>query len=232
MRFIEMRSSVRSRISYLYGCMWAAVFALLTAPAAPTLAADEASIPPKSQRSPEIRIAAAQVVLPIVMVREFPFIEGSVAGVSGKLILDTGNDQSLTINDHRVPLAGGRSIGTSYFGSGQSFAVRLMPEVRNVRIGTLLFPRVTAVTAQDARQLEAITSDFIGFFGFNAWSDHALKLDYRRSIATFYAGGPETYLKGERLVADLPFTTRKLPNHPVVSGQIGAMPVVTACGLS
>ncbi|TCP64617.1 hypothetical protein [Sphingomonas sp. PP-CE-1G-424] len=207
---------------------WRIALASLTVSAGPALAADDAPIPAKSQRAPEIRLARTDAVVPIVMVKEFPFVDGSIAGFPGKLMLDTGSEQALTINDHRVPLAGGRPIGKGHFGSGQTFAVRIIPEARDIRVGNLSFPRATLVAAQDARQLEAITPDFIGWFGFDAWADHALKLNYRRSIATFYAGGPEAYLDGEHILANLSFETRNLPNHPVITAQIGTMPVVTA----
>lgn len=160
------------------------------------------------------------------MVREFPFIEGSIAGVTGKLMLDTGMEQALTVNDHRVPMSGGRTIGTGFFGSGQTFAVRLMPELADIRIGGLIYPRATAVPTQDARLLEGITPDFIGWLGHHAFATHALKLDYRNARATFYKEGEANYLKGERVIAHLPFEIRKLPNHPVMAARIGDMAVV------
>lgn len=190
--------------------------------------ANAQEVPPKSERAPEIRLAGETVSLPIMMVGEYPFIEGSVAGVKGKLMLDTGAEQALAINDHRVPVANGRTIGTGHFGSGETFAVRLVPELTAIRIGALHFARATSVQAQDARLLEGITPDFLGWLGHHAWAGYAMKLDYRASRATFYKGGPGAYLKGERVIAELPFETRKLPNHPLMPGRIGGMAIIAA----
>lgn len=203
--------------------------AMLVASSTPAFADADAPIPAKRARATEIRLPHRDVTLPVVMVGEFPFVAGSIAGVRGKLMLDTGIEQALTVNDHRVPVSGGRTIGTGYFGSGQTFAVRLVPELRDIGIGDLRYPRATTVQVQDARQLEAITPDFIGWFGHDAWAaTHALKLDYDRSRATFAYGPPGRYLTGERPVAVLPFQTRKLPNQPLMAGRIGDLAVVTA----
>lgn len=189
-------------------------------------AAEDSIVPPKSERAPEIRLAADIVTIPIAVVKGFPFIEGSAGGVSGKFMLDTGSEQALTINDHRVPVVGSREIGSGHFGSGQRFAVRLAPEVAQVHLGALSFRRATMVQTQDARLLESITPDFLGWFGHHGWADHAMKLDYRASRATFYKGGPEAYLKGEKVIAELAFVTRKLPNHPLIQGRIGGLKIV------
>lgn len=162
------------------------------------------------------------------MVREYPFIEGSAVGVRGKFMLDTGIESALSINDHRVPVTGARTIGTGFFGSGQTFEIHLVPEVRAVHIGGLSYPSVTLVTSKDSRLLENdVTPDFIGWFGYTAFANHAMKLDYRNLRATFYKHGEADYLKGERVIAELPFETRKLPNIPLVPGYIGDMPVIT-----
>ncbi|WP_158299057.1 hypothetical protein [Sphingomonas psychrotolerans] len=45
------------------------------------------------------------MTIPIVMVQEFPLLDGSVAGTDGKFLLDTGMQGARTINDHRVPIS-------------------------------------------------------------------------------------------------------------------------------
>lgn len=186
------------------------------------------SVPSALQRAPEARLTAKIVTLPIVMVREFPFVEAEIAGVKGKLMLDTGMQDGLVINDHRVQLAGGIKIGTGFFGSGQSFDVRLHTSVTNVRIGHVRLTRVTTVRSQDARMLEAITPDFLGWIGYGFFADHALKLDYRRLKATFYREDSDRYLRGEKVIAVLPFETRHLPNHPLISAQVGDMKAIAS----
>ncbi|WP_420142351.1 hypothetical protein [Sphingomonas sp.] len=199
---------------------------VLAAVAAPVAAADtpSAAVP----HAPEVRLAGEIVTLPIVMVREYPFIEGEVAGVKGKLMLDTGMGEPFVINDHRVPMTGGTKIGTGFFGSGQTFDIRLQAGVDGVRIGALRYPRVTNVQSQDARMLERITPDFLGWVGQAAFASHAMKLDYRRLTATFYKGGPEAFTRGETVIAVLPFETRKLPNIPLLPARIGDLDAIVS----
>jgi hypothetical protein len=220
--------SALHRRSVLTGCA-SGLLALIAALVAPALNADSAPpVPPAAERAPEVRLTAERVTLPIVMVREYPFVEGSVNGVKGKFMLDTGAEQALAINDHRVPVDHAEAIGQGHFGSGQTFAIRMAPAIQDVRIGQLSYPHATLAQSQDARQLEAITPDFIGWIGHDAWAGYALKLDYRQHTVTFYKGGPEVYLKGEKVIAKLPFETRKLPNHPLMATRIGSMNVLAA----
>lgn len=186
-----------------------------------------AALPPATSRAPELRLPRKEVTFPIVLIDEYPFIAGRIAGVGGKLMLDTGYAHALTINEHRVPVGEALTVGKGHFGSGQAFVARLVRRVRDVRIGPLGFGAVTWVAAQDARLLETITPDFLGWFGYEAWAGHALKLDYRRLRATFHPHGAGDYLAGERVVAELAFTTRKLPNHPIIAAQLGEQPLVT-----
>ncbi|MEG3182308.1 hypothetical protein [Sphingomonas sp. LT1P40] len=197
-------------------------------PSFPIPAAIGQTTPKASDRALEARLTKNIVTLPIVMVREFPFVEGEVAGIRGKFMLDTGMQDALVINDHRVPLVGGTVMGTGFFGSGQTFDVRLHAVVKDIRIGNIHLSRVTSVRSQDARMLETITPDFLGWVGYNFFRDHALKMDYRRSKATFYKDGPRQYLRGEKVIAVLPFETRKLPNHPLLPARIGELNAIVS----
>lgn len=176
----------------------------------------------KSALAPEFRLQGDRVTLPFVMVREFPFVEGSIEGVQGKLMLDTGLEQALAINDHRVALTAVEA-GGGQFGSGQKYLVRQAPIVKDLHLPGLVWPQVSAVNTQDATQLERITPDFIGWIGFHFWEGYTLKLDYRHLQATFYRGMPDDYLSDEKLIATLPFETGKLPHIPVSDVKIGDM---------
>lgn len=182
----------------------------------------------KPPQAPEMRLSGERVVLPIVMVREFPFIEGSVAGVTGKLMLDTGQQKALAINDRRVPVVAPVAAGKGSFGSGQTFDVRVAPVVKEIRVGQLRYENVTQVQSQDAALLESITPDFIGWLGHDFWEGYALELDYRLSQAVFYRGSSEDYLLGEKVVAELPYASRKLPNIPVMNGKIAGIDATVA----
>lgn len=51
----------------------------------------------KSERTPELKLQGSIVRIPIVMVREYPFLEGEIAGVKGKLMLDASLWSELVI---------------------------------------------------------------------------------------------------------------------------------------
>lgn len=206
----------------------AMALSLMAALATPQPAIAGPAVTLASERAPEIRLAGKTITLPLVMVREFPFIEGEIAGIKGKFMLDTGMQDALVINDHRVPIAGGTKIGTGHFGSGQTYEVRLHSVVQNVRIGDIDYPSVTSVRSQDARMLEMITPDFLGWIGHGFFSSYAIKIDYQRRQVTFYEEGPDRYLEGETLVAALPFETRKLPNVPLLKARIGDVDAIVS----
>lgn len=178
----------------------------------------------KLPNAPEMKLSDDRVVLPIVIVRGYPFVAGSVAGVAGKFMLDTGHSKALEINANRVPVVNPAVTGSGFFGSGQKFIVSSVPVVKDVHVGPLRFKQVTQVESQNAAMLEEITPDFLGFLGYGLWKGYALKFDYKNLLATFYRGGSsEEYLQEERMVAALPFEIRKQPNIPVVTGKVGAV---------
>lgn len=204
------------------------LFAVMVGLSSPSSALVHAPGVVKPPQAPEMRLSGERIVLPIVMVREFPFIEGSIAGVKGKLMLDTGHRKALAINDRRVPVVNPVSSGRGLFGSGQTFDIRVVPVVKDIQAGHLRYARVTQVQSQDAAQLERITPDFIGWLGHDFWEGYALKLDYRNSQAIFYRGSTDTYLHGEKIIAELPFESRKLANIPVIKGNIAGIDATVA----
>ncbi|MFD2427139.1 hypothetical protein ACFSUK_01290 [Sphingobium scionense] len=99
------QSGLSANLKVIMRCK-AIQLSLLVALVTPLSATANPPISTKSDRAPEMRLAGKTVTLPLVMVREFPFIEGEIAGVRGKFMLDTGMQDALVINDHRVPLVG------------------------------------------------------------------------------------------------------------------------------
>jgi hypothetical protein len=199
----------------------ATLIGLILFAAAPALAQDR---PRGPLVAPEFRLHGEEVSLPIVMVREFPFVEAQVNGVKGKLMLDTGDNSALGLNDNHLTLPDGRTVGQGQFGSGQTFKLILRPLVDQVRLpGGLAYGPITTVMSQSATQLEHITPDFLGWLGYWFWDGYAMKLDYKAARVTFYKGGPKAFLKGEKVIAALPFTLPKLPNQPVIRVRIGGV---------
>lgn len=204
----------------------AAMIAVIALAIPAAVAAQE--VPRGPAIAPEFRLKGEVVSLPFSMVREFPFVEAEINGVKGKLMLDTGALEALALNHNHITLPEGRSIGQGNFGSGQTYEMILRPSVENVRLpGGLSYGRVTTFRSQDSRQLERITPDFLGWLGYYFWDGYAVKLDYKASKATFYKGGPKAFLKGETLVAAIPFETPKLPNNPVLTARIGDVDFAT-----
>lgn len=66
-----------------------------------------------------------EVIFPIVLIDDYPFIVGRIAGVGGKLMLDTGYAHALTINEHRVPRGEALTVGKGHFGSGQTSSAEI-----------------------------------------------------------------------------------------------------------
>ena len=183
------------------------------------------------QPTPSFHIAGEQVVLPFVLVDEYPFIEAEVNGAHGKLMFDTGANGALALNSRTVPLPPGEVIGTGMFGSGQTYTKVRHARVGPIRIGPLTFDTATDVQSQDAAQLERITPDFIGWIGYRFFDGYAVKLDYDALQATFYKdgrGAADRYLEGETVAAVIPFETRLLPNIPIVPARLGLAPVEVA----
>jgi hypothetical protein len=174
-------------------------------------------------QAPEVRLTAETVSFPLILVRGYPFIEGNVQGQKGKFMLDTGLQRAMSLNHHLIPLTGGAPAATGTFGSGQVFTIVMRPKVSDVNVGGLHFDNVTRVQSQDATQLERITPDFLGWFGYQAWAAYAMKIDYQQLNATFSRTGAEALLEGEKTVASIPYETRKLPNIPIVRGSLGGV---------
>lgn len=205
--------------------------ALIALAVTTTPLAAQAQRPPPSAVAPEFRLKGDVVSLPFVMVREFPFVEAEVNGVKGKLMLDTGAADALALNHNPIKFSEGEKAGEGRFGSGQRFEIFMRPRVESVRLpGGLTYGPVTTVQSQDAAQLERITPDFIGWLGYYFWDGYAVKFDYKASRVTFYKKGPKAFLKGEKVIAAIPFETRstRLPNHPVMVTKIGGVDFETA----
>lgn len=188
--------------------------------AAPAAIAQEALH--DAEIAPEFRMKGDVVSIPFVMVREFPFVEAKVNGVKGKLLLDTGALEALSLNQNHLNLPEGSIIGQGNFASGQTYQMILRPSVGKVSLtGGPSYDYVTNVRSQDATQLEHITPDFLGWLGHGFWAGYAAKFDYKASKATFYKGGPKAFLKGETVIAAIPFEIRSRPNVPVLTARIG-----------
>lgn len=196
------------------------------APVQPTL--DPSKREPAESLAPSFRLHGDEVSFPLVVAKGIPFIEATVNGVAGKLMLDTGAKRALSLNSNRIPMADGQASGSGFFGSGQRYTIQVHDRIAEVEVGGFLFRDIKRVESQDARMLEDITPDFIGWIGFDFWRGYSLKLDYAKNLATFYRdealaeGHLPKYLAGETVLGVIPYETRKLPNIPLVKVRIGS----------
>jgi len=183
---------------------------------------------PADRVAPSFRLSGEKVLFPLVVEKGIPFIEATINGVHGKLMLDTGAKRALSLNSNRIPLTSGKASGSGFFGSGQRFDIMLHDNVASVDVGGFPFRDVKNVESQDARMLEGITPDFAGWMGFEFWRGYALKLDYVKNVVTFYRdevpaeGRLPKYLAGETVLGTIHYETRKLPNIPLVKVRIGS----------
>jgi len=194
--------------------------------------AQDAPAPSKAEAPPSkvFGLTGDTTSLPIVMIREFPFVAATVNGVPGKLMFDTGQEDALSLNDHKVPLKDGKVVGKMGFGSGQTFDVKLYPEVATVDLaGGSSYRSIPNVTGNNLTFMEeGITPDFLGFIGHDFYRGYLFKLDYKGNRITFYRQTDarrqsKDYLAGETVIATVLFQTRKLPNHPIVPVTIGGV---------
>lgn len=186
----------------------------------------------------DFRLQADVQSLPFTMVREFPFVSANINGTSGRLMFDTGNQDALSLNDHLLTNLGeGTPAGSGFVGSGQQFTITRRAKIDHVSIGsgdqTLHFTDVPNIRSQNARFLEGITQDCLGWLGYDFFQGYLMKLDYDRKVLTFYKvtearRTSKDFLRGETVLGILTFEIRRLPNHPILHVKVGGQDVLAA----
>jgi len=171
----------------------------------------------------EFQLTGDVVFFPLTIVNGYPFISGEINGVKGKLMFDTGHKGALSINNNIVPLTSEKEIGGGSTGSGQKFKRYTNDIVDKVVLSNGLH-------FQDLRQIPSanydflqngITPDCIGYLGHDFFKGYIFKIDYTKRVLTFYKSTSvreesKDFLSDEKVVAELDFETRKLPNFPMI----------------
>lgn len=175
------------------------------------------------------------VVFPIMLINGYPFISGSVNGVSGKFMFDTGYRTSLSLNDNLIDLPGKKTKSTGITGSGHGFKTSTNDTVREVTfMNSVIYQNLENVSSGNYDFLQKyITPDFLGYIGHDFFTGYLFKLDYIHSKVTFYKNSAERnkhkdFLKGEKVLTVINFENRKLPNHPMVKLSIDGISVLGA----
>lgn len=167
-------------------------------------------------------------VFPLTLVDAFPFITAEVNGQKGKFMFDTGTEPALLLNSHRLRLKPGKAVPSGSTGSGQTFRKSVQDTVSEVKFANgLTYRNLLHLESANLDFLEDhVTPDYSGQIGFRFFSGYLFKLDYTRQQITFYQDTPQRrlsqdFLKGEKVVAVLPFETRKTARIPIVELKVG-----------
>jgi len=192
------------------------------------------TVPVKAQvfeKTPELR--GDIVVFPIVLINVYPFFSGTVNGVTGKFMFDTGFGTSITINDNFVKLADKKVKGTGVVSSGQSFQTSINDTIREVKFSNgITYRNLEKINSGNYDFIQQhITPDFLGFLGHKFFKDYLFKIDYLHRKVTFYRNLPERsisrdFLANEKVLAVINFEIGKFENHPIVKLKIDGIDVL------
>ncbi|MBO9658924.1 MAG: hypothetical protein J7527_08860 [Chitinophagaceae bacterium] len=172
---------------------------------------------------------------PLMLINGYPFISGSVNGVSGKFMFDTGYRTSISLNDNLIDLPGKKVRSSGITGSGHGFTTNTNDTVREVTFTNgIIYRNLENISSANYDFLQKnITPDCLGYIGHDFFTGYLFKLDYIHRKITFYKNSAERnkhkdFLKGEKVLAVISFENRKLPNHPMVKLSIDGIPVLGA----
>ena len=171
-------------------------------------------------------LSTEHVSLPITVLNDFVFLHAEVNGTQGKMMFDTGTPEALVLNDHFLKELGpGKNAGQARVGSGQTYTITIRNCVHAVSVSGFQNGDVPSVESDDLGFMEKdITPDFLGSVGYQAFAGYTFELDYARRRLAFEKnarGKRPTLLDGEKVLATLPFTTRRRPNSPLISAEVG-----------
>lgn len=175
------------------------------------------------------------VVFPITIINAYPFISGTVNGVEGKFMFDTGNQVSISLNDNFIKLPNKKLKGNGLAASGQSFKTNVSDTIREIKFANgITYRNLENIISGNYDFLQKyITPDCIGYVGYNFFNGYLFKLDYFQRKITFYKTSAERsisqdFLLNEKVLAIIDFEIRKSPNDPLVKLKIGNIDVLGA----
>ena len=169
-------------------------------------------------------LSGETVVLPLVMIKGYPFVDGTINGRSGKLLFDTGSAPGLVIDSHVISPPGAVVTGNGFFGSGQTYQTMRFPLIDTLTLpGGLRFTAMRNIRGNPGLPLERhITPEFIGWLGLGFFSGYVAKLDYSKPAVTFYrndasGSGMRAATVGEESFKAIPLGNpehRDIPTYP------------------
>ncbi|QNL52312.1 hypothetical protein H8S90_12505 [Olivibacter sp. SDN3] len=174
------------------------------------------------------------VVFPIKLVNAYPFISGTVNGVTGKFMFDTGSSNSIALNDNVLSFPEKKVTGSGVVGSGQTYKASTIDTVKKITFNNgLVYKNLEKIHSANYNFVENITPDFIGYIGYKFFEGYTFKLDYIHKKVTFYKNTPQRelnkdFLTNEKVLSIIDFDTRRLPNHPLIKFKIGNTEILGA----
>lgn len=176
------------------------------------------------------QLQGESVVIPLVLVKGFPFIEGSINSKKGKIMFDVGDQEALVIDSSSISPPNGVVVGKGFFGSGQSFDVYKFPLIKELTLANKLrYTNLENVFGNSGLPIKQdITSDFIGWLGVAFFKGYVFKLDYSAPSASFYKSGEKgvgesAALKGEQVKITISLESKgheEVPTFPMMIGEI------------
>ena len=174
----------------------------------------------------EYLINDEHLVLPFHLIDGFIFIDGQVGTKKGKFMFDTGNPFGIFLNNNLLNLDTNNFLTEGAAGSGQKLKL-YQSKIGNIKIGNKIeFINVNEVVHSDFSFIEkGITSDFLGFIGFEFIKNYEFVIDYDSQVIDLYLldkkgnASNNKYHKND-IVTTLNFTTPSDEQIPVVEFNI------------
>lgn len=162
--------------------------------------------------------------IPLIIIGDYPFIDGEINGVKGRWMFDTGNSKAFSLHSKKVVGIESEVVGSGFVASGQKYEVLEYPLIDQIKVGDNVHNSVKKVKGNNFDFLEQITPTVLGQIGFDYFKGYDMKLDYLRSELTFYKqkNTVETWndIKSHKnYITSLPYFTRRLDNHPMIKLQ-------------
>jgi len=174
---------------------------------------------PQSNSSTDKKLLE-RISLPFHLVDGFILIDAEINGKRGKLMFDTGNSNNLLLNNNYLELSKESKIGEGTVGSGQQIEI-FTDVVSSVSMGLDLNmgPQNVEHANFDFTQI-GITSDMMGFLGYDFIKDYEFIIDYDDQVIEMYLiseNKNNKFYNEDDIVVELDFSTPFMPNIPYVN---------------
>ncbi len=163
------------------------------------------------------------------VVSGYMLAEGSVNGIAGYFLIDTGTPFLFFINNHYVSLPNKQTLQQGQAASGQVFTMYIADSLDVEVRGLGFFANQQCVVNAGFDFLEdAVCKQFLGFLGYKAFEDKVFSLDYAAGRITVYEDEehPRIDRRHYKHAATIRFTVDEAaPQLPLTDCKIGKHPL-------